>query len=101
MVVGVCRVDLFISGSASLKDKRQVMQKVLDRTRQKFHVSVAEVGDNDLWQRARIGLAVVGNDRGHVRGVIDTVVAFIEGLYVADIVGREVEVVSYGDSLEE
>lgn len=96
MVVGVCRLDLLIRGAASLKDKRQVVRKVVDRTRQKFNVAVAEVGANDLWQRAQIGFAVVGNDGRHVTSMVDTIVGFIGGLYVADIADRQTEILHYG-----
>lgn len=100
MVVGVCRLDVLIHASQSLKDKRQVLRKLLDRTKQKFNVAIAEVGDNDLWQRGKIGFAVVGNDRQHVGSMVDTITRFIEELYVVEVVNRETEVVSYGAELE-
>jgi uncharacterized protein YlxP (DUF503 family) len=62
MVIGVCTVSLHIAGSQSLKDKRRVLRSVKDRLRQEFNLSVAEVADNDLWQRATLGLAVAANE---------------------------------------
>ncbi len=101
MVVGVCRLDLLIRASQSLKDKRQVLRKIGDRTRQKFNVALAEVGGNDLWQRSQIGFAVVGNEGRHVTSMVDTIVGFIDGLHVAEIAGREVELLNYGDTFGE
>ncbi len=62
MVVGVCTIALHIPNSQSLKDKRRVLRSLKDRLRQEFNLSVAEVADNDLWQKATLGLAVAAND---------------------------------------
>jgi len=70
MVVGVCTVSLHIPDSRSLKDKRRVLKSLKDRLRQEFNLSVAEVEDNDLWQRATLGLAAVANEAGFVDEVM-------------------------------
>ena len=56
MFVGVCVLELRIPGSFSLKDKRQVVRSAVQRMRQKFNVSVAEVGELDLWNVASLGI---------------------------------------------
>jgi hypothetical protein len=70
MVVGVCTIVLHIPESRSLKDKRRVLRSLKDKLRQEFNLSVAEVGDNDLWQRAVLGLAAVANDGGFADEVL-------------------------------
>ena len=97
MIVGVCRLSLYFPESGSLKAKRQPLRKVIDRLRAKFNVAVAEVADQDTWQRATIGLAVVGNESRHVQSMIDTMVGFVEQLYVAQILDRQTELVTYSD----
>ncbi len=97
MVVGVARVVLALGQSRSLKDKRAVVRKVVDRVRARFSVSIAEVADHDLWQKATLGLAAVGADTHHVRTMIDEVVRDIEALYVAPIVQCDVQVDTYDD----
>jgi uncharacterized protein YlxP (DUF503 family) len=67
MVVGIVRVELHLPAAQSLKDKRQVVRSLKDRLRERVGASVAEVEFQDLWQRAAIGLAVVGVDGGQVR----------------------------------
>ena len=62
MFVGVARLTLQIADSGSLKSKRQVLRRITDRLKARFNVSVAEVEDQDLWQRATIALAVVSSD---------------------------------------
>lgn len=62
MVVGICRVSLFIPGSRSLKDRRRAVQDVKQRLRNEFNLSAAEADDEGLGQRATLGLAVVASD---------------------------------------
>lgn len=93
MFVGFARLALSIPGAGSLKDKRQVVRKVVERLKARFNASVSEVGDNDLWQRAALGLAVVGNDSAFVRECLDKAVRFVEEMYLAPVLSREVEVV--------
>jgi uncharacterized protein YlxP (DUF503 family) len=94
MVVGVLRLTLHIEGAASLKDKRQVVRKVVDRLRSRFNVSVAEVGDNDIWQRARIGISAVANDHSFVNEVLDKCTR--DAGNIAEILDREMEIETYG-----
>src|SRR4051812_46937567 len=99
MFVGVARVSLQIPESGSLKAKRQILRRVTDRVKARFNVSVAEVEDQDLWQKATIALAVVGNDNRHVDEQLQKILNFIEDMYVAPISEREMEIVSFGDQL--
>lgn len=94
MVIGVGRVALYLSDGHSLKDKRRVVRAVKDRVQERFNVSIAEIGDLDLWQRAELGFSVVGNDRRHVNSSLDHVVGFIAGLRFAEIVDQSIEVLS-------
>jgi uncharacterized protein YlxP (DUF503 family) len=77
VTVGIARVGLFIGASHSLKEKRMVLRRVKDLVRQKFNVSISEVAENDMWQRAILGIAIVGNERRFVEGALDEVVAFV------------------------
>ncbi len=78
MVIGVCTVALHIPGSQSLKDKRRVLRSLKEKLRQEFNLSVAEVEDNDLWQRATLGLAVVANEGGFADEVLAKAVETIK-----------------------
>lgn len=101
MVVAVCRVELIIPGANSLKEKRMVLRSVLDRLRGRFHVSMAEVGNQDLHQRASIGFAVVSNEGAHATSIVDQIAASFDGArdcYVAD---RALEVISMGSSTQQ
>ena len=95
MVVGVLRISLSIPAAGSLKDKRQVVRKIIDRVKARFDVAIAEVGENDLWQRAQVGIAAIGNDRRFLNEVLDKVRGFIEQSYLAPILDSELELLNY------
>jgi uncharacterized protein YlxP (DUF503 family) len=95
MVVGVCTVTLVLHDSHSLKDKRQVLKSVIEKVRNRFNVSVAETGSNDLWQRAEIGIAAVGNDKAFVNSVLDHVLNFIEGMHMAEVTDSGIELLNF------
>ena len=99
MFVCVARVTLELPASGSLKAKRQVLRRITDRVKAKFNVAVAEVDDNDLWQKAVVALAVVGNERRHVNEQMDKILQFIEDMYVAPVASRELEILGFGDQL--
>jgi len=92
MLVAVAKIVLHIPESHSLKAKRQVVRKVLDRVRARFKVSAAEVGSQNLWQKAELGFAYVTSDRTHGGSVIRKVTRFVEDLYVAPVVSCETDV---------
>ena len=95
MVVGVCQLQLMLQDVFSLNQKRSIVKRLTGRVREKFPVSIAEVGDNDVWQRSRIGFAVVGNDRAFVNEAIDKIIDAIECMYLADIVDQQIEIISF------
>ena len=97
MFVGVCRLTFHLHGVSSLKAKRQVLRRIIERTRAKFNVSAAEVSDNDVHKRAVVGVCVVGNSRAHVDGMLSTIIRFIDRLGVAPVSGVETEVISLRD----
>jgi uncharacterized protein len=95
MVVGICRISLIIHDNHSLKGKRQVLKSIVEKVKNRFNVSVAEVGDNELWQRAELGVSAVGNDKAFINSVLDKVMNFIENLHLAEIVDHNIELINY------
>ena len=63
--------------SHSLKDRRQVVRSILAVARERFHVSAAEVGGQDTWQRAVLGFAVVASDAGVAEATIDEIERYL------------------------
>jgi uncharacterized protein YlxP (DUF503 family) len=92
MIVGVAALEIRIHGSNSLKEKRGVVQSICRRVRNRFHVAVAEVGGQELWQRALLGVATIGSDAGVVRSALERAVTFVEDLHLAEVLHSEVEI---------
>lgn len=87
MVVGLANIDIRIPESGSLKSKRHLLKGIKDRVKNKFNVSIAEIGHNDLWQRTTIGVSVVANDKKFANQVLSKVVEQINrenGLQILD-----------------
>jgi len=97
MTVGIARLTLFLPEVHSLKEKRMVLRRVKDRAQQKFNLSIAEVGENDLWQRAVLGIAVVGSGRRFVESALDEVIRFVRDQ--AEVSDAEREIQTFGDAL--
>lgn len=92
MFVGVLQIDLLLRGNTSLKQKRQTLKSIKDRTRNKFNVSIAEVDHNDLWQRATLGISCVSNDKVYTNRVLSEVVHFIETNFPTELLDYSIEI---------
>ena len=92
MHVGVCRIELRLPENQSLKGKRRVIKSIIARLQNKYHVSVAEVDNQDLWQLATLGVACVSNHRKHTDEVLSTVIRFIAQNYPdVELLSSEIE----------
>ena len=87
-------VTLAIPMAQSLKEKHGVVRRCCERIRNRFKVSVAEVGENDRHTRALIGIAVVSNEHGLVNSILDKVLDHIaeDNLGSAEILGSKFEI---------
>jgi uncharacterized protein len=93
MIVGICTIELFLPDNGSLKDKRRVLKSLKDRVKRRFNVSIAEVDDQDLWQKTVVGIACVGNRKDYVNEVLDKVVGAIRGTPRVEIIDYRLEMV--------
>ncbi len=78
MVIGVCKIKLYLPTSFSLKDKRSIIKSITSRVHNEFNVSIAEVDFHDVWQTALLGLAAVSNDAAYAHGLLTRVIEWIE-----------------------
>jgi len=92
VIVAVLQVDLSIPKARTLKEKRQVVKSILDRTRQKFNVSASEIEDQDLLQRARLAFSTVSNDGAHARGRLDTLLDALRHHPSATLIDFQLEI---------
>jgi uncharacterized protein YlxP (DUF503 family) len=93
MVIGTGLIILRLHDCRSLKGKRKVVKSMINRLRNNFNVSIAEVGANDIYQRAEIGFCLVGNDGALINSKIDKVFNMAEDLGLAEIIDTEMEII--------
>ncbi len=94
MIVGILTVRLRLPENQSLKGKRQVIKSITSRVRNKFQVTVAEVDDNDSWQRATIGIGYISNNKRFTNQVLSKAVDFImNGHFDAEFLDYEIEII--------
>jgi uncharacterized protein len=91
MIVAAARLTMIIPDNDSLKGKRKVVKSLIEKARHKFDAAIAEVGDNDLWQKAQVGIALVGNDPQLLETRMQQIMKFIENQYVVEIIDSQME----------
>lgn len=91
MVVGILTIELYLHGNNTLKEKRRVLKSIIGRLKSRFNISVAEVGENDKYRKAIIGLAVVSNDKAHADRMLNHAADFIRGDSRVEIAHLEME----------
>jgi uncharacterized protein YlxP (DUF503 family) len=91
MIVGAALVELHVQGSRSLKEKRGVVRSLSRRLRNRFNVSVAEVGGQGTWQRAALGIAATGSNELRVRQHLEQALRFVEDTHLAEVTGTDIE----------
>lgn len=78
MVIGVLEVELSLPGSQNLKDKRRLVQSLLDRLRNSFNVAAAEIDAQDNHRRAHLAVTCVSNEGRHANQMLSKVMAVVE-----------------------
>ena len=78
MITVSAKLTFYIAHATSLKDKRQVCRSVIDKARQRFNASIAEVDTQDLHQTLTIGIAVVSGETAHAQRSLDEIIRFME-----------------------
>jgi hypothetical protein len=94
MVVGTLIIEFRLHDNRSLKGKRKVVRSMVDKVKHRFNVAVAEIGSNDKWQKIELGISTVGNDRRHIDASLQNILAYLESLYLAEIVDTRAEILN-------
>jgi hypothetical protein len=93
MIVGAAVVEIHVHESQSLKAKRGVVRSIAGRLRNRFNLSVSEVGGQGTWQRAVIGLSMTGSEEIPLRRALEGAVTAIEEMHLAQVVASEIEMI--------
>ncbi|NGZ29396.1 MAG: DUF503 domain-containing protein [Magnetococcales bacterium] len=91
--VAILEIHLHLPGVGSLKEKRSIVKSLLERIRQRFPVSAAEVDFLDQWQQAELGFAMAGNQVPLLQRTLEQVVHFAEDDGRAVVADYRVEII--------
>ncbi len=96
MPIASLTLELHIEAAQSIKDRRQVVRSLKDRLRTSFNVSVAELDNAELWNRATIGVVSVSNSRDYLDGLmknVESAATRIANNLGADVADAYVEII--------
>ncbi len=91
MVIGLCTVEIRLPGASSLKAKRGILKGILEKTKKRYNVAVAEVDNQDSWRRATVALVTVSNDGVHIEQTLNRVVGFLDGFELMELIDWQLE----------
>jgi len=91
VTVGLLQLELSIPASRSLKAKRRVLKSIKDRAGSKFNISIAEVDDHDVWDRAVLAACCVSNDVRLCNETLSKVVNLIESNHESELRDYHIE----------
>ena len=91
MVLAYAVFDIHLPGCRGRKEKRMVVKSLKTRIRNEFEVSAAEVGDQDLLQRAKLGVAAVGPDQQPLDALLQHILRFVEENLDGELLGYQNE----------
>jgi uncharacterized protein YlxP (DUF503 family) len=97
MPIAKLTVELSIPHAQSLKDRRQVIRSLKDKLRHGFNVSVAELDDANLWNRATLGIAAISGSHAYLTGQmkeLDDAIHRLTNTLGAEIVDSWVEILA-------
>jgi len=86
-------IQVSVFEAMTLKDKRRIIKSLKDRIRNKYNVSIAEVGHNDSIRTAILGVALVANKSRFVNSALDEIVNFVRSIPQLTLVDYNIETV--------
>ena len=93
MIVGIGIINFRLHDCRSLKGKRKILKSIVARTRNHFNVSVAEVGYQDVYQKAAVGFSLVGNDQRVINAKMDKILNMVDAMGLAEMIDSEMEMI--------
>ena len=91
MIVGILSLQVSVFDAMNLKDKRRTIKSLKDRVRNKYNVSIAEVGHNESIRTSILGVAMVANESRYINSVLSEIVNFVEKIPQATLVDYSIE----------
>lgn len=73
MPVAKLTIEIEIPHAQSLKDRRQAVRSLKDKLRHAFNLSIAELDDGIVWNRATLGIAAISSSTSYLTGQLQQI----------------------------
>ncbi len=73
MPIGKLVIEVSIPSAQSLKDRRQVVRSLKDKLRHGFNLSIAELDEGLVWNRATLGIACISGSTSYLTGQLEQI----------------------------
>jgi hypothetical protein len=93
MTIGILNLILYIPQSNSLKAKRQVLHSLKANLRNSFNIAVAQIGDEDKWQKAKLAIVGVEKNRETMNSSLSRIINFIENFNQVELINHDLELI--------
>lgn len=91
MIIGFLRLEVHIPGVNSLKEKRTVIKSMKEKAKNRFNISIAEIGKQDRHEWSEFGIVTIGNDSGQIDKTLKSVTGFFIQNYPIEITRESTE----------
>jgi uncharacterized protein YlxP (DUF503 family) len=92
MIIGALNINFRLHGITSLKAKRKISNSLKQKLKNKFNLSVAEVGYEDSLDHLEIGMVTLSNEKNRVEEVLNKALAMVEAISAEDILDVKMEI---------
>lgn len=92
--VAILTIHLHMPHSGSLKTKRRVLMSLKTKIRNQFNVSVSEIGAQDKWQRAVLGVSAIGGDQSYLKKEIQKIESILEACHEIEVLNLDLEIIT-------
>jgi hypothetical protein len=90
MVIGFLSLEIYLPYSHSLKDKRQRLSSLINRMKKKYNVAFAELDYQKKWQRTRIGVVTLNNQKRVIENIFQRIITDAEENIDGQIIDHQV-----------
>ncbi len=92
MLIGLCKVFLFLPNSHSLKDKRGIIRRYINLLRKKYNISINEIGQKNIWKNSTLGIVSISDDRKVIDRIIAKIISDTENQPEIQLINYEVSI---------
>lgn len=92
MLIGICKIFLFLPNSRSLKDKRSILHSYLTFLRKKYNISISEVGQKNLWKNSIVGIVSISDDRKLIDRIMTKIILYTENQPEIQLIDYELSI---------